>query len=178
MEIYVASRSKRDNIKKLLIFIFVDILLGAFIFLPKDSFTDVEVLFTVGRVLSYIIAPIMLLLTVASIKEVNNTKPYLVVREDGLIQNVTRYQSGLILWEDIEAVKMRAVIGKGAYMISILLKNPEKYIKDEKLLRRLRARREKDPDEGEITIVTTAFKSVADDAIMALLKEMKKAQSR
>ena len=175
MEDYVVSRSKRDNIKKLFIFLFVDLLLGLFIFLPKEQFSDVEILFTVGRVISYIIAPIMLLLTVVAIKDVGNTSPYLVIREEGLIQNMTKYQSGLIRWEDIEAVKMRAVIGKGSYMISILLKNPEKYIKDEKLLARLRARREKDPDEGEITIVTIPFKGVADEAIMTMLKQMKKA---
>lgn len=175
MEEYVVERSRKDNIKKVITLLLIDMLFFAFILLPKEYFTEVIMLFWVGRVISYIISPILLFVTVATIKEVNNTKPYMVVRDDGLIQNMTKYQSGLIRWEDIEAVKMRAVIGKGSYMISILLKNPEKYIKDEKLLARLRARREKDPDEGEITIVTTAFKAVADEAIMTLLKQKKKA---
>ena len=86
---------------------------------------------------------------------------------------MTKYQSGLIRWDDIEAVKLRAVIGDGIYMISILLKNPEKYIKDEKLLLRLKARREKNPDEGEITIVTNGFKSVAKEAITTMLRRMR-----
>lgn len=176
MEEYVVKRSKRDNIKQLILILFGDLLVGLFIFLPKEGFLDVGILFTIGRVLSYIISPILLFVTIVAIKDVGNTKPYMVVRDDGLIQNMTKYQSGLIRWEDIEAVKMRAVIGKGSYMISILLKNPEKYIKDEKLLSRLRARREKDPDEGEITIVTTPFKGVADEAIMTMLKKMKEKQ--
>lgn len=177
MEEYVVERSRKDNIKQLFLILFGDLLVGLFIFLPKESFTDTGIFFTIGRVLSYIISPVLLFITAVAIKEVNNTKPYMVVRDDGLIQNMTKYQSGLIRWEDIEAVKMRAVIGKGSYMISILLKNPEKYIKDEKLLPRLRARREKDPDEGEITIVTTPFKGVADEAIMTMLKKMKEKQS-
>ncbi len=176
MEEYVVERSKKGNIKQLLLILFGDLMIGLFIFLPKEYFTEITVLFWIGRVLSYIIAPILLLLTIVAVKDIGNTKPYLVVRKDGLIQNMTKYQSGLISWEDIEAVKMRAVIGKGSYMISILLKNPEKYINDEKLLARLKARREKDPDEGEITIVTTAFKGVADEAIMTMLKQMKKAK--
>ena len=173
MNEYVVERSRRDNIKQLLLILLGDLLVGLFIFLPKESFTDVGILFTIGRVLSYIISPVLLFVTVVAIKEVNNTQPYMVIREDGLIQNMTKYQSGLIRWDDIEAVKLRAVIGDGIYMISILLKNPEKYIKDKKLLLRLKARREKNPDEGEITIVTNGFKSVAKEAITTMLRRMR-----
>ncbi len=178
MEEYVVERSKQGNIKHLLLILFGDLIIGLFIFLPKESFTDVGILFTIGRVLSYIVSPVMLFVTAIAIKEVNNTKPYLIIREDGLIQNMTKYQSGLIRWDDIEAVKLRAVIGDGIYMISILLKNPEKYIKDEKLLLRLRARREKNPDEGEITIVTNGFKRVAKEAITTMLRRMREYNER
>ena len=68
MNEYVVERSRRDNIKQLLLILLGDLLVGLFIFLPKESFTDVGILFTIGRVLSYIISPILLFVTAVAIK--------------------------------------------------------------------------------------------------------------
>lgn len=168
MEEYIVNRSIKNNVKQLLLALLGDAIILLFILSPKDG--ESGALITVGMVLSYIAAPILIITTIFAVKDLKNTNPYLVISEAGLIQNLTKYQSGLILWEDIEAFKLRAVIGEGTYMISVLLRNPEKYIKDKKLLARLRARREKNPNEGEITLVTNAFKKEAKEAVTYMLK--------
>lgn len=175
MEEYVVERTLKRRIKNALWLVFGTLVMGVF-FLPKEWFRETGFLFDLGRVGAIIILPIMALVTIIAIKDIWNEKPYLIIREDGLIQNLAKYQSGLIRWEDIENIKVSPIVN-GVCAIRIFLKNPEKYISNPKMLERLKNCRAKNPNESEITILTNQFK---DETIQVLehIQKFYKAQRK
>lgn len=156
MKEYVVARTLKRRIVNVLWLVFGTLVMGVF-FLPKEWFRKTSFLFDLGRIGAIIIFPIMVLGTIIAIKDIWNKNPYLIIREDGLIQNMAKYQSGLIRWEDIEDIKISPIVD-GTCAIRIFLKNPEKYISNPKMLDRLKKRRAKNPGENEITILTNEFK--------------------
>jgi hypothetical protein len=163
MQEYVVERTLKRRIVNVLWLVFGTLVMGVF-FLPKEWFRETSFLFDLGRIGAIIIFPIMVLGTIIAIKDIWNKNPYLIIREDGLIQNIAKYQSGLIRWEDIEDIKISPIVD-GTCAIRIFLKNPEKYISNPKMLERLKKRRAKNPGENEITILTNEFK---DETIQVL----------
>jgi hypothetical protein len=61
-------------------------------------------------------------------------------------------------------------------MISIKLKNPEKYIHDEKMLVNFKKLTDKNPNEGEIRIMTNNFTSEQDKVIELMQKYLRESQ--
>ena len=156
MEEYIVKRTVWGNVKIALGILGVDLLLS-FYFLPESWFSDLSTLFYVGKTLTIIISPLLIYLTVIYIKNINNTKPYLIIREDGLIQNIYKFQSGLIRWEDINDIRVIG-IQKGHYIIQISLKNPGKHITNQMIVKKMETRKAKNIKHCDIAIHTLFFK--------------------
>ena len=170
MEEYIVERTLKRKIKKALILVFATILICIFYFFGEwlgfvdDMPTLLGIFYNIGRVLAPIIFPIMIWISILAIKDIWNNEPYLIIREDGLIQNMAKYQSGLIRWEDIENIKIIPILEETC-IIRIFLRNPEKYISDPRMLERLKKRRARNINESELTITTSDFAEEARQVI-------------
>ena len=170
MEEYVVERTPKRKIKKALSLVFATILICiVYFFGERLGFVDdlpmlLGILYTIGRVLAPIIFPIMVWISILAIKDIWNSEPYLIIREDGLIQNMAKYQTGLIRWEDIENIKITPILEEMC-IIRIFLRNPEKYISDPRMLKKLKKRKARNANECDLFISTSDFKEEARQVI-------------
>ena len=95
-------------------------------------------------ILSIPLIPICLLCFVSYFKDIFNTTPALIINNSGICEHISKDSAGLIKWEDIECINListpQAYLNPRStenYFICIVLKQPEKYIKNQKLLTKL-----------------------------------------
>ena len=163
MKEYVVKRTPKRRIKTALLYLFITLIMGLF-FVPIETFSDIEKPLLIGlyvmRGLVIVLWPLMIYVTVDAIKDLWNDKPYLIIRKDGLIQNMDKCQSGLIEWGDIKNISIihDRRHEEGAYEIKIYLKEPEKHIKDLKALNKKKRLKEKFPGQSDLSIYTGDFK--------------------
>ena len=107
-------------------------------------------------VLCMIVLPILIWCTGYYFKQIFNNNPVLIVNEKGIDEKMSIHNVGLIKWEDIENIIVRPYMGN-TYFLGILLKRPEKYIQNEKLLNKLN-KRKSTPKWGHISFSSIYFK--------------------
>ena len=114
-------------------------------------------------ILAFAILPVLIWATIYFFKQIFNDKPVLIVNEKGIEEGMSTYSTGLIEWEDIEDVTITPYMDN-TYFIGILLKSPEKYIKNEKLLNRLN-KRNSTKKWGHVSISSMYFKKEFKDVV-------------
>ncbi len=164
MEEYIVERTLKRRVKTALLYVFITLIIGLF-FAPIETLADMSTAMLIGlyimRIMVIVVWPIMFCVTVDAIKDLWNDKPYLIIRKDGLIQNMLNYQSGLIRWDDIRDISISHTRDhdEGSYEVRIYLKDPEKHIKDLKMLNKIRKMKEKYPRQSDLSIHTGDFKN-------------------
>jgi hypothetical protein len=126
------------------------------------------------KIFSFIVLPLAIFSIYNDIRSLMSDNPWLVVDEFGIEQSMIKYQSGLIRWDDIARISV--IPAFNCLLISIKLKNPEKYIHDEKLLVNFKKLTDKNPNEGEIRIMTNNFTSEQDKVIELMQRYLKESQ--
>ena len=132
------SRKKSKSVKAALLMLFV---LMIIIFVNVCYFFDVpgikfEHLPVAMIVLSLLLMPVIVFCLVHYFKETLNDEPVLIINEQGIYERISKHPVGLIKWEDIKSINVFSYIGE-TYWISIILKQPEIYITNVKLLKKL-----------------------------------------
>ena len=179
---YVVERTQKRRIKTALLYVFITLIMGLF-FVPIETFTDMTKFLLIAlyimRIIVIVIWPLMIYTTVIAIKDLWNDKPYLIIRKDGLIQNMEKYQSGLIKWDDIRDISINHSrrSDEGAYEVRIYLKNPEKHIKDPKMLDKIKKLKEKHPHQSDLSIYTGDFKDEGKKVVRLIQEYYTKAKN-
>ncbi|MBE6609260.1 MAG: hypothetical protein E7634_01180 [Ruminococcaceae bacterium] len=83
--------------------------------------------------------PICAFCFICYFKDLFNNTPVLIVNEYGIQENITRRSVGIIKWEDIHDINFIPYMDN-TYWICIILKNPEDYILNKKLVTALNKR--------------------------------------
>lgn len=87
-------------------------------------------------ILAIVIEPVLIFTFIFYFKQIFNSKPVLIVNSRGVEANLTYKPVGLIKWSDIIDFNTFGYMNDVDY-ITILLKDPSKYIKDHKRLRKV-----------------------------------------
>ena len=87
-------------------------------------------------ILCIILIPILAICAIFYFRQIFNNKPVLIVNQKGITEYMSARSVGFIKWEDIEYINVFPYLGN-TFCFCIYLKRPEKYIKNEKLLRKL-----------------------------------------
>ena len=133
----IIPRKKSTSIKAALGMLFATLL---FAFPILDFyFIDSDIpLFVV--ILCMLFAPICAWCFFWYLKQIFNQNPILIINEFGIQQRVTSYHVDTIKWEDIQKINIIPYMNNTCF-ICIILKNPEKYITNERLLNKLNRQR-------------------------------------
>jgi hypothetical protein len=175
MEKIEIKRDKKRIVRSLILGILSLLLIGVLIIIPREALVShSDFGYWVLKIFSFIVLPLAIFSIYNDIRSLMSDKPWLVVDEFGIEQSMIRYQSGLIRWHDIARISV--IPAFNCFMISIKLKNPEKYIHDEKLLVNFKKQTDKNPNEGEIRIVTNNFTSEQDKVIELMQKYLRESQ--
>ena len=168
MERIEIKRDKKRIVRSLILGILSLLLIGVFIFVPREALVSHSAFgYWVLKIFSFIVLPLAIFSIYKDIRSLMSDKPWLVVDEFGIEQSMIRYQSGLIRWGDIASIHIIPTFN--CFMISIKLKKPEKYIHDEKILANFKKLTDKNPNEGEIRIMTNSFIS-EQNAVIELMQ--------
>ena len=133
----IIERKKSKSIRiSLFMFIITLVMILPIVFYFGDFDFITSDIPLVAVILAIVILPFLIWTTIYYFKQLFNNKPVLVVNELGIEEGMSTYSTGLINWEDIEDVTIIPYMDN-TYFIGILLKRPEKYITNEKLLNRL-----------------------------------------
>lgn len=117
-------------------------------------------------ILFILCAIIMLAASVLAFRQAFKTTPLLVINAYGIQENINyRNTVGLIRWEDIADIDIVPAI-RDTYFYCIHLKRPEKYIKNPRLLAKIKNATKK-PPFGHICFPTTDIQKYM-DAIIAI----------
>lgn len=108
-------------------------------------------------ILSMFCAPLCFFCAIWYFKQIYNNKPVLIVNEIGIHEEMNSNSVGMIRWEDIENINIIPYMGN-TYFICILLKEPEKYILNQKLLNKLN-KQKSTQKWGHIKFSSIYFKS-------------------
>ena len=133
----IIERKKSKSIRlSLFMFIITLIMVLPIVFYFGDFDFITSDIPLVAVILAIAILPVLIWTTTYYFKQIFNHKPVLIVNEKGIEEGMSTYCAGLIKWEDVDDVTIIPYMNN-TYFIGILLKRPEKYIKNEKLLNRL-----------------------------------------
>ena len=133
----IIERKKSKSIRiSLFMFIITLVMILPIVFYFGDFDFITSDIPLVAVIVAIVILPFLIWTTIYYFKQLFNNKPVLVVNELGIEEGMSTYSTGLINWEDIEDVTIIPYMDN-TYFIGILLKRPEKYITNEKLLNRL-----------------------------------------
>ena len=154
----ISPRKKSTSIKNaVLMFLFAAVFLVFFVY---DYFIGVSWITSepplVMVILSLVFAPVFILCGVAYTRQIFNSDPILIVNRYGICEQMSRNSVGLIRWEDIEKVNIIPYMDN-THWVCIILKRPEKYITDPKLLNRLN-RQKGTAKWGHVTFSSLYFK--------------------
>ena len=136
----IIPRSKRVSFRVFLFMFLLGVGLGlcAFVEIPSIGFVasqDARV--AILKILSIPTFPVCLLCSFMYLIDLFKNTPILTIDEKGITDSQNRKSVGLIYWSDIKNVsKFR--LNDNAVFITIHLRNPLKYIKDEKELENIR----------------------------------------
>ena len=87
-----------------------------------------NVFLLIGKVLSYILLPLLVIISFKSFKDIFNNEPLLIINENGIKDNTqTSNTLDLIPWEEIIDMCIVPYLDNCMY-ICLKLKNPSKYI--------------------------------------------------
>ena len=87
----------------------------------------------IAVIISFIAVPVFLFCAIGYFKKALSYKPLLIINQTGILEQITTYSVGMIHWEDIKDIGIRP-LSPGQYLIGIILKEPEKYFTDKKIL--------------------------------------------
>ncbi|MBR4032175.1 MAG: hypothetical protein IKJ07_05510 [Clostridia bacterium] len=134
---YVIKANTRNKVKELLILL-ASLVLMVFMALfdvdkfrgiiPSDSTMDNFVdntLLPIGKILSYILIPIIFFCLIICIIKIFRKKNLLYINEKGFEENISKQALGFVEWSDVEYLTVKPFFN--AKMYGIKLKNPEKY---------------------------------------------------
>lgn len=107
-------------------------------------------------ILSLICAPICAYCFIHYLKEIFNNNPALIINQNGIHEQLSKFSVGMIKWDDIENINIVPYMDN-TYFICILLKNPAKYIENQKRLDKL-SKRKSTQKWGHIYFSTLYFK--------------------
>lgn len=137
----IIPRKKSKSIGNTILMLFSALLLCLPVVIYFELIPGIEVSSEDGMPLFVVILcitliPILLFCAVYYFKQIFNNKPVLIVNQNGITEYMSARSVGFIKWEDIENINVFPYLDNTFY-ICIYLKRPEKYIKNEKLLRKL-----------------------------------------
>ena len=89
-----------------------------------DNFVD-NTLLPIGKIISYILIPIIFVCLIICIKDISSKKNLLYINEKGFEENISKEALGFVEWSDVERLTVKPFFY--AKMYGIGLKNPEKY---------------------------------------------------
>lgn len=131
-----------------------------FLFLLVEYFFDIPAITAnmplIAVIFVVLFLPIFILCGVVYFKQIFNENPVLIVNENGIHEQMSRNSVGLIKWVDIEDIKIIPYMDN-TYWIGIVLKQPEMYITNQKLLARL-SKQKGTAKWGHITFTSLYFK--------------------
>lgn len=137
----IIPRKKSKSIGNTILMLFSTLLMFLPVVLYFELIPGIEVLnkeemplFFV--ILCIILIPILAICAIFYFRQIFNDKPVLIVNQKGITEYMSARSVGFIKWEDIENINVIPYLDNTFY-IGIYLKRPEKYIKNEKLLRKL-----------------------------------------
>ena len=99
-------------------------------------------------------------------KNLFDKTPILVINDDGLHERMRIRKIGLIKWEDIEKIKIKKDVLDNDF-ICIYFKEPEKYINNEKELKRIRLKGS-NCNYGHVFFTSLYFKKQLKDVIESI----------
>ncbi|GAA4765704.1 MULTISPECIES: STM3941 family protein [Flavobacterium] len=79
-------------------------------------------------ILLFLYCILMILFFINALKKTNKTSPALIINNDGLIDNISLANAGLITWNEI--TNFEVLKSGGSPHLFIFVKNPEKFIKN------------------------------------------------
>lgn len=137
----VISRKKSKSIKYFILMIFGSLLLALPIILYFFDFSKITLdIPLIIVILSIICEPIIIFSSIFYFKQIFNDKPVLIVNEYGIHDQISRNSLGMIKWHDIENINIIPYMSN-VYYINIILKEPEKYITDQRKLNKYKKRK-------------------------------------
>ena len=110
--------------------------------------------------------PVIILVLVIYLKNLFDKTPILVINDDGLHERMRIRKIGLIKWEDIEKIKIKKDVLDNDF-ICIYFKEPEKYINNEKELKRIRLKGS-NCNYGHVFFTSLYFKKQLKDVIESI----------
>ncbi len=133
---YVIKANTRNKVKELftlLVLLVLEVFIALFDvdkyreIVPSDSTMDnfVDNTLPIGKILSYILIPIIFFCLITCIKNISSKKDLLYINEKGFEENVSRQALGFVEWSDVEHLTVKPLFN--AKMYGIKLKKPEKY---------------------------------------------------
>ena len=129
----IIERKKSKSVRiSLFMFIITLIMILPIVFYFGDFDFITSDIPLVAIIIDIIVLPALIWATIYYFKQIFNNKPVLIVNEKGIEEGMSTYYTGLINWEDIEDVTIIPYMDN-TYFIGILLKRPEKYIKNERV---------------------------------------------
>ncbi|MBQ3000750.1 MAG: hypothetical protein IJD63_03270 [Oscillospiraceae bacterium] len=160
----IILRKKSINIKTSIVMLFATLLIIFVVlehflnFLPSLTFPPLI------AILGILLIPICLFCFISYLRDISNSAPVLIINSSGIDEYVSENSVGLIKWEDIECINLiptsQAYLNPQAnenYFICIVLKQPEMYIKNQKLLAKL-LKQKNTKQWGHIRFSTLHFK--------------------
>ena len=160
----IIERKKSKSIKtSLFMFIITLIMILPIVFYFGDFDFITSNVPLVAVILDIVILPVLIWSTVYYSKQIFNNKPVLIVNSKGIEEGMSTYASGIMRWEDIEDITVMPNLDE-TYFIGIILKKPEKYIKNEKLVNRLN-RQKSTKKWGHVRISSMYFKKEFKDVM-------------
>lgn len=134
---YVIKANTRNKVKELVILLALLALVVFIALLDADKFREIissdnamdnfvsNTLLPVGKILSYILIPIIFVCLIICIKNISSKKNLLYINEKGFEENISKQALGFVEWSDVERLTVKSFFN--AKMYGIELKNPEKY---------------------------------------------------
>lgn len=133
----IIERKKSKSIKTSLFLFIISLIMILpilFYFVDFEFITsEVPLIAVIGSIIAL---PILISCTGHYFKQIFNNNPVLIINEQGIDERMSFNYVGIIKWDDIENITVVPYMDN-TYFIGIILKSPEKYIKNEKLLNRL-----------------------------------------
>ena len=132
----------RNKFKIFGMFFFLLLITALFVFIAVydvrkiGMFDDNTATFIMMKIMCIVFSPVMIFTTFHYLKELFQNAPFLVINARGFLEASGKHSVGVISWADIKMITAVRQ-GNNAY-ISVHLKNPRKYIEDEKRLARIK----------------------------------------
>ena len=115
---------------------------------------------------SIFVMPIIIFAMIFYVRNLFDKTPILVINDEGIHERLRISKLGLIKWIDIEKIKVKKDVFDNDF-ICIYFKEPEKYINNEKELKRIRLKG-LDCNNGHVYFTSIYFKDKVNDVIESI----------